>query len=226
MGGRSLALHWKILIGLAAGLGVGLLLNVVGGQAITAVGEDGFDRWLVDLFISLNGFIGDLFLRALRFIAVPIVLFSLVVGASSLSDLSKLGRIGGKTVLIYLGTTAVAITTGLVLANLVQPGHFVSEAVRNQIASEGSAAALSMMDNAAAPDFWSTLLNIVPTNPARALADGNMLQIVFLSLAIGVGLTRIAPEKSKPIIAMFEGLTEVILKIVHFVTSRDVPSEY
>ncbi|MDG2305869.1 MAG: dicarboxylate/amino acid:cation symporter [Candidatus Binatia bacterium] len=211
---EPLALHWKILIGLAAGLVVGLVLNVVGGSLDGAVGDDGVDRWLIDFFVALNGFVGDLFLRALRFIAVPIVLFSLIVGASSLSDLSKIGRIGGKTVVIYLGTTALAISTGLLLANIVQPGHFVSEAVRNQMASQGTAEALAMMENAAAPNLWQTMLDIVPRNPARALADGKMLQIVFLALAIGVGLTRIAPEKSKPIIAFFEGMTDVILQIV------------
>lgn len=212
---QPLALHWKILIGLAAGLVVGLGLNLVGGSLHGAVGADGVDRWALDLVIQANGFVGDLFLRSLRFIAVPIVLFSLIVGASSLSDLSKLGRIGGKTIAIYLTTTALAISTGLLLANIVQPGHFVSEAVRNQMATQGSAEALFMMENASAPDLWDTLLNIVPKNPARALADGQMLQIVFLSLAIGIGLTRIAPEKSKPIIAFFDGMTDVILQIVH-----------
>lgn len=212
---QPLALHWKILIGLGAGLVVGLALNVVGAWLDDAVGADGVDRWVIDAVVAANGFVGDLFLRALRFIAVPIVLFSLIVGASSLSDLSKLGRIGGKTVGIYLATTALAISTGLLLANLVQPGHFVSEAVRNQMASQGTAEALVMMEEASAPDVWETLLDIVPRNPARALADGKMLQIVFLSLAIGIGLTRIAPEKSKPIIAFFDGMTDVILQIVH-----------
>lgn len=211
---QPLALHWKILIGLAAGLVVGLVLNVVGGTLYGAAGEDGVDRWLIDFFVAANGFVGDLFLRALRFIAVPIVLFSLIVGASSLSDLSKLGRIGGKTVGIYLATTALAITTGLLLANIVRPGNFVSEAVRNKMALQGTAEARVMMENAAPPDLWTTLLEIVPSNPANALAEGRMLQIVFLALVIGIGLTRIAPEKSKPIIAFFDGMTDVILQIV------------
>ena len=214
---KALPLHGKILVGLAAGLVVGLTLNVVGGTLTDAAGEQGIGRGMIDFFVSLNGFVGDLFLRALRFIAVPIVLFSLIVGASSLSDLSKLGRIGGKTILIYLATTALAISTGLLLANLVQPGHFVSETVRNRIATQGTNEALAMMENAAAPSLWATLLDIVPRNPARALADGRMLQIVFLALAVGIGLTRIAPEKSKPIIAFFDGMTDVILQIVHWI---------
>ena len=102
-------------------------------------------------FVYFRQCIAEIISNEVRFIAVPIVLFSLIVGASSLSDLSKLGRIGGKTVGIYLATTALAISTGLLLANLVQPGHFVSEAVRNQMASEGSAQALSMMESATAP---------------------------------------------------------------------------
>ncbi len=217
MGRSPLALHWKILIGLGAGLVVGLVLNLVGASLSEAAGPEGVVRWWIDFVVSLNGFVGDLFLRALRFIAVPIVLFSLIVGASSLSDLSKLGRIGGETVVIYLATTALAISTGLLLANLVQPGRFVSEAVRNQMALQGSAEALVMMETAAAPDLWTTMLEIVPRNPARALAEGKMLQIVFLALAIGIGLTRISPEKSRPIIAFFDGMTDVILQIVQAV---------
>ena len=82
------------------------------------------------------------------------------------------------------------------------------------MALQGTAEALVRMDRAAAPDLWSTLLEIVPTNPAEALAEGRMLQIVFLALVIGIGLARIDPEKARPIIAFFDGLTDVILGVV------------
>lgn len=214
MTSRSLPLHWRIFIGLVAGLVVGLAINVLAPSIEAFVGEEGLLRSSVDFLVALNGFVGDLFLRALRFIAVPIVLFSLIGGASSLSDLTKLGRIGGRTVLIYVGTTSLSITIGLLLADIVHPGHFVSAEVRDQMALQGTAEALVRMDRAAAPDLWSTLLEIVPTNPAEALAEGRMLQIVFLALVIGIGLARIDPEKARPIIAFFDGLTDVILGVV------------
>ncbi len=193
---------------------VGLAINVLAPSIEAFVGEEGLLRSSVDFLVALNGFVGDLFLRALRFIAVPIVLFSLIGGASSLSDLTKLGRIGGRTVLIYVGTTSLSITIGLLLADIVRPGHFVSTEVRDQMALQGTAEALVRMDSAAAPDLWSTLLEIVPTNPAEALAEGRMLQIVFLALVIGIGLARIDPEKARPIIGFFDGLTDVILGVV------------
>ena len=133
---EPLALHVRILIGLVSGLVIGIALNETGDRILAFAGDDGFLRGSIDFLIGLNGFVGDLFLRSLRFVAVPIVLFSLIVGASSLRDLRKLGRIGGKTVGIYLATTALSITVGLLLANLAQPGSFVSEDVRNRLAAE------------------------------------------------------------------------------------------
>jgi proton glutamate symport protein len=214
-----LALHWKILVGLLAGIVLGLLLNTVSGAVFETVGETGIARGIVDFVIGLNGFVGDIFLRGLRFIAVPIVLFSLIVGAGSLRDLRKLSRIGGKTVVIYLGTTALAISIGLLFANIVQPGRFVSEEVRNQLAAEREVQAETSMAMAeqSLPSGWERLLDIVPRNPAEALAEGNMLQIVFLALAIGIALTLVPEKKAEPVMRFCEGMMEVILALVRAV---------
>ena len=166
---------------------------------------------------NLNSFVGDLFLRGLRFIAVPIVLFSLIVGASSLNDLSKLSRIGGKTIAIYILTTAVAITVGLVLANLVQPGRFVSQETRDGLVSTFGVQAQDKIQSAQAPDVWDTVLNIVPTNPFEALSSGNMLQVVFAALLVGVCLTLIKKEKAQAVITFFDAMTDVVIKIVNLV---------
>lgn len=126
---------------------------------------------------TLNTFVGDLFIRLLRFIAVPIVLFSLIVGVSSLHDLKKLGRIGVKTLVIYLCTTALAITIGLTIARVVQPGsaRFVPVETRERLAvAGGEEAAAKVAEAAAAPSAWQVLLNIVPTNPFEALAKGEI----------------------------------------------------
>jgi Na+/H+-dicarboxylate symporter len=208
------ALHWQILIGMAAGLVVGLVINLADGP-ITAVMEAGGALASVFSFTAkLNDFVGDLFLRGLRFIAVPIVLFSLIVGASSLNDLKKLSRIGGRTVAIYLVTTAVAITIGLLFANLTQPGTWVSPELRDTLAAARSDVAATKMSKAVAPDVWATLLNIVPKNPFNALAEGNMLQVVFTALAIGVAITLVPKEKAQTVIRAADGLTDTIIKLV------------
>ena len=239
---KKLGLHWQIIIGLVLGIVVGLIVNVawtsntwasmgvdnpaafLAGDA-SAVLEDGspanadpsvvartvrFVRNSVD-------FLGDLFMRCLRFIAVPIVLFSLIVGVSSLNNIAKLSRIGGKTIGIYLVTTAVAISFGLLLANIVRPGNFVPQETRDQLLLTYQAEAEEDQQTAArgqAQSGWERLVNLVPSNPFGAIAGGNMLQIVVLSLAIGIGLTLVPTARSGPVIAFCEGMTDAIIKLV------------
>ena len=217
MARAKLELHWQILIGMAVGLAVGLVINLSGGAIDAALGQAGVLRSAADFCVSLNEFVGELFLRGLRFIAVPIVLFSLIVGASSLNDLQKLSRIGGRTVAIYMGTTAIAISVGLVLAHLVQPGKWVSADLRDRLASEGASDAAAKVEAAVAPDVWTTLLDIVPKNPFASLAEGSMLQVVFTALAVGVALTLIPRDKAEPVIRFADGMTDVVIKLVHVV---------
>jgi Na+/H+-dicarboxylate symporter len=225
MKARGLAVHWRILIGLVLGLAVGLILNVSKAGIYETVGEGGLDRGFVDFVVNLNGFIGDLFLRALRFIAVPIVLFSLIAGAGSLNDLKKLSRIGGKTIGIYLLTTAVAITVGLTFANLAQPGAEVPQEVRESLAGDKAGEAKAQIETAKAPSTWDTFLKIIPTNPFSAIAThdhaggegdpaGGMLQVVFFALVIGIGLSLIPEDKSRPILRASQAMTEVFIKLV------------
>lgn len=180
----------------------------------------GFTASVPRFVANLNAFVGDLFIRGLKFIAVPIVLFSLVVGASSLNDLKKLSRIGGKTIAIYILTTAVAITIGLVLANLAQPGDYVPQEVRDTLASVGRASGeeqLAKGQAGAQQSTWQVLLNIVPSNPFEALARGEMLQVVFFALVVGIALTLIPKDKARPIVVLCDGMTDVIIKLVHLV---------
>ncbi|MCB9665433.1 MAG: dicarboxylate/amino acid:cation symporter [Alphaproteobacteria bacterium] len=214
---RRLELHWQILIGMAAGLVVGLGVNLSQDAVAPLLEGSAALATVVGFVVKLVDFAGDLFLRALRLIAVPIVLFSLIVGASSLNDLGKLSRIGGRTVAIYLVTTAVAITTGLVFANLTRPGTWVSADLRDQLATAGVQQATAKMQAATAPDVWQTLLNIVPTNPFASLAQGEMLQVVFVALVLGAMLTLVPEDKAAPVIRVADGLTEAILKLVHVI---------
>ncbi|NOY27827.1 MAG: dicarboxylate/amino acid:cation symporter [Oligoflexia bacterium] len=211
---QRLALHWQILIGMAAGLVVGLLVNAFQGPLADLAASSALAASVMDFLAKANQFVGDLFLRGLRFIAVPIVLFSLVVGSSSLNDLKKLSRIGGRTIIIYLLTTSLAITVGLVLANITRPGTWLSPELRDHLATAAADTVSDKLQAAAAPDVWATLLNMVPQNPFAALAQGNMLQVVFLALAIGAALTLVPKEKAEFVIKVADGLTDAIIKLV------------
>ena len=235
-GSKKIALHWQILIGLILGVVVGLIINaawdsgtwalmgiedasawVDGGDSEGPNEDAGFIAHAARFVRNANDFVGALFLRGLRFIAVPIVVFSLIVGASSLNDLSKLSRIGGKTIGIYILTTAIAITVGLLFANIAKPGSFVSEETRDSFVERFGAQADQKIEAAQAPNVWDTVLNIVPKNPFEAIAAGNMLQVVFASLLVGIALTMIKREKAKPVIAFFDAMTDVVIKIVEVV---------
>lgn len=160
----------------------------------------------VRFVIRVNALIGDAFVRALRFIAVPLVLFSLIAGVASLGGvgggagggrggaggLRALGRVGGRTLGLFAVTTVIAITLGLVLANVIAPGRAVSEATRAGLA-EANASAVServaQAERAAADvSVWRLLLNVVPTNPFDSLARGDMLQVIVLAVLVGAAL--------------------------------------
>jgi len=232
----KIALHWKILIGLVLGILVGLAINTlwdtntwagmgidnpkawIAANANEGVNQDpSITAYAARFIANLNNFVGDLFMRGLRFIAVPIVVFSLIVGASSLNDLSKLSRIGGKTIAIYLVTTSIAISVGLLFANIVKPGRFVSDETRDGFVAQFGDQANEKIASAHAPNVWETVLNIVPQNPFNAIAQGNMLQVVFASLLIGIALTLIKREKAKVVIDFFDAMTDVIIKVVEIV---------
>ncbi|MBZ0173224.1 MAG: dicarboxylate/amino acid:cation symporter [Phycisphaerales bacterium] len=240
---KKMALHWKILIGLVLGVVVGLAINLMWTDAVWAsMGVDEVETFLSDSQIvrsesvseggpnvkadagasaarfmrDANSFVGDLFMRGLRFIAVPIVLFSLIVGVSSLKDMSKLGRIGGKTIGIYLVTTALAITIGLLLANIIGPGNGFPDELRESLEASGAGEASAKIEGAESrPSPWDVALNIVPANPFTSLAETEMLQVVFAAVVIGVGLTFLPREKAEPVIKVCDAMTDVVIMIVH-----------
>ncbi len=148
--------------------------------------------------------LGDLFLRLIKFVIAPLILSTLVVGVASMSDPKQLGRIGVKTIVYYLATTAVAIIIGLGVAFLLNPGKGVSLPAEEVVVPEAAAA-----EPQSAVD---TLLNIVPVNPFEALATGNILQIIFFALFLGIAITMIG-EKAAPVLRFFEGFAEVMYKI-------------
>ena len=198
--------HWRILIALGLGLVYGVVAAYAGWGAFTA-------DWIAPF--------GTIFLRLLLLVAVPLVLASLVTGIASLSDLNKLSRIGGKTIAIYLATTLVALIIGLVAVNLANPGAVVPESVRvslqenyqGQVADRAELATEARERGPLQP-----LVDMVPDNILGAASDNRrMLNVVFLAFLFGVALMLIPKERSAPMLALFESLNAVIIKIVEFV---------
>ncbi len=199
-------LHWQIIAGLVLGLLVGVLaVNFGFGELVT--------DWLAPL--------GTIFVNLLKLIAIPLILASLVVGVTSLSDTSKLSRIGGKTIGIYLGTTVIALLIGLTVVNLVQPGRFVSPEMRAELENSYVDAAADKQQGAIAADErgpLQPLIDIVPDNFSSALSDNRaMLQIVFAAIAIGFGLMLIPGEKAEPLIRIFDAANTLIIKLVDLI---------
>lgn len=183
------------------------------GGAVNLTGSEAAVRFILDYVRP----VGSLFIRLITMIAAPLVLSSLIVGAASVTDVRKLGRMGWKTFLLYLATTAVAISLGLAIAQIVRPGAGVTEEVSRRLLenfSDQAGERIARAENLSIPD---QIVALVPSNPFEALASGNMLQIVFFALITGVALTLVAREKADPVIRVFDGLTDVLIKIVEIV---------
>lgn len=192
---KKIKLHTKIFIGLILGVVVGL---VFGEKAM-----------IIEP-------VGTIFLRLITMIVVPLVLVSLMLGTASLGDIRKLGRIGMKTVVYFTITTMIAISIGLVLANVVQPGTGLNEEVKAELyKSYESKAQVSIQRMEEKPSLKDILINVVPTNPVKALIDGNMLQVIFLGLLFGLILTLIKKSKSEMLIKFLDGLNDAIIQVVH-----------
>lgn len=181
---KKLQLTTKIFIGLALGILLGIILQPNPDIAVKFVKP-----------------FGTLFLNLIKLVIVPLVFSSLVVGTCGMDDVRKLGRIGGKTVAYYMLTTAFAVTIGLILANLSNVGGGFSIPVDAKV------------EVAAAPNVIETLLNIIPSNPLKALVDGNMLQIIAFALIIGAGIIGIG-EKGKVLFNFFDSMADVMYKII------------
>lgn len=171
----------------------------------------------VETIATLIKPIGTIFLRLLMFIAIPLVVATLIVGAASLGDIRKVARLGGKTVGFYLITTSVAITIGLSLVNFIRPGERLPPDSREKLMAEYQADISTRIEQEIEFDLIDTFVNIVPTNPIKALANAEMLQIVFFSIMIGVTLSLVRKEKAQPVISFFEGISETMIKIVDLI---------
>lgn len=199
-------LHWKIIIGLILGLLWGLFSSLVGWNQFTSDYIRPF---------------GTIFVNLLKLIAVPLVLASLVVGVSSLNDMTKLSRMGGKTIAIYMITTVFAITIGLTVVNVMQPGKTLPEETRVALQEsyvdrlEGREEAAQELVERSPLQFF---VDIVPENVIDAASDNaNMLQVVFIAIILGIGVINIPLQKGEVLINFFDSLNDVIIKIVDMI---------
>jgi Na+/H+-dicarboxylate symporter len=204
---KKIPLHTQIIIGLVLGLIFGLVV-------INTSISNSFTLDYIKPF-------GTIFINGLKMIAVPLVLASLIVGVSNLGDISKLSRIGGKTIGIYLLTTVIAVSIGLVLVNVFQPGKSLPVETRESLMSLYEGDAGSKLGQAAELQKQSPLqplIEIVPENFFLASTDNSaMLQVVFFAILVGIALLQISKEKADPVIRFFDGLNEVIIQIVNYI---------
>ena len=200
---KQLALHWKIIIGMVLGVVFGLVASAVGAT-----------EFVVDWIKPF----GIIFINALKLIAIPLIVASLIKGISDLQDISQLSRIGGRTLGLFLLTTVTAVTIGLGIVNLVNPGKVVLPDTRDKLlaayatdASQRIEIATSQADQGPLQFF----VDMVPDNIVGAAAyNGNMLQVIFFVVFFGIGLILIPPDKARPVKAFFDGVNDVVLKLI------------
>ena len=204
---KKLALHWKILIGMGLGVLFGLLLSFVpqGSQFISDY---------------IKPF-GTIFINLLKLIAVPLILASLIKGVSDLKDISKLSQMGGRTIITYLITTLTAVTIGLILVNVIQPGKSISVETRNELV-EAYATDTQAKQAAAAKQQESgplqALVDMVPSNIFLAASNNrNMLQVIFFALFFGIGMILLPGKKAKPVKKFFDSFNVIILKLIDLI---------
>ena len=203
---RYKQLHWQILLGMA----LGALFGVAAAQY-------GWGQFTTDWVAPF----GTIFLNLLKLIAMPLVITSLICGVASLSDFKKLSRMGGKTIGLYLATTAVAVTIGLLVVNAIKPGDRLPNETKAQLEAKYQADATKRQETTATVKErgpLQPLIDMVPDNFfGSASSNRNMLQIVFFSLLAGIALVQVREEKRRPVIEVISGLQEMVIRITFLI---------
>ncbi|MEZ8088576.1 dicarboxylate/amino acid:cation symporter [Vibrio kanaloae] len=189
---KPMSLTGRVILGMVAGILTGFAIQ-------SLFTESGFvNNYIVNGLFEVGG---QIFVASLKMLVVPLVFVSLVCGTSSLKDLSTLGRMGGKTLALYIGTTAVAITLALTIGNLFQPG------------AGADLTAASSFKSTDAPSLGQVIIDMFPTNPIQAMAEGKTLQVIVFAVLFGIAISA-AGKPGERIAAVFSDLNEVIMKLV------------
>jgi proton glutamate symport protein len=205
---KKVALHVQILLGLVLGLSFAILSIKLG--------------WPAAFTVNYIKPFGAVFLNSLKMVAIPLVFVSLVVGVTSIEDVTKLSRIGGKTFLIYAATTLMAVALGLMIANLIKPGQVISEQTRDRLmvlytgeAEQQGATMQATREKSAPLQFF---VDLVPENLVAGMSKNeNLLQVVLVAILFGIALLKIPPRKSKPVVLFFEALNDAIIELVFII---------
>ena len=205
---KKIPLHWKIIIGMILGVLFGFIMS-----NFNEVGKQFISDWIKPF--------GTIFINALKLIAIPLILASLIKGISDLKDISKLSKMGGVTITTYIITTVIAVSIGLAIVNVIKPGDSISEETRTELLSAYEDDADEKREVAKVAKNSGPLqpiIDIVPSNIINAATDNkNMLQIIFFSILFGISMILIHEKKSKPLKEFFDSLNEVILKIIDII---------
>jgi len=193
---------------------VALILGVVAGVAANFLGWG----WLRDGLVFLEPF-GQAWIDLITMVVIPLVFASLVVGVTSMGDMAKLGRIGGKTVGFYLGTTAIAVSIGLFLSNVVAPGSRMDPSALESIRGQYAEQAGSTVEQAAegTPGLLDVLFRMIPDNPVESLANGDMLPIIFFAIFFGAAVAALPEGRKETVVRFFDGVNEAAMKMVHWI---------
>ncbi|MRX65911.1 dicarboxylate/amino acid:cation symporter [Maribacter luteus] len=206
---KKMELHWQILIG--------MILGILFGFAMTQIswGSEFVSDWIKPL--------GTIFVKLLKLIAIPLILASLIKGISDLKDISKFKNIGIRTIVIYVCTTIVAITIGLILVNIMQPGEGISQETIDRLTEtyandSGVTSKIAEASRQKEAGPLSFLENMVPDNAIRSMSDNRlMLQVIFFTIFMGISMLLIGEEKAKPLKKFFDALNDVVLKMVDLI---------
>lgn len=203
---KKLALHWKIIIGMGLGVVYGLIASNMGWIDFT-------NNWIKPW--------GVIFVNSLKLIAVPLVFSSLVKGVASLSDISRLSRIGGKSITLFLATTVIAGTIGLLLVNTVNPGIGFDTKDTNELtpsSQEGLNSKITAAEGVKEAGPLQFLVDIIPTNILESASNNsNMLQVIFFAILFGIAIVMLPKEKTVYVKGFFDGINDIILQIVDFI---------
>ena len=204
--GKGMKLHTKILLGL-------LLGAVAGVTAYQAFGADNAVVEGVNRYVA--GPIGQIFLRMLFMIVIPLIFASISLGVAGLGDVRRVGRVGAKAIGYFFASTALAATFGLILVSVVRPGESLDAGMRQELLAEYADDASAVQASQTAGGFGiHTIVNIVSRNPIRSAVELDLLGIIFFSLMFGAALTLIKEDRARPMIGFLEALNDIVIKIV------------
>jgi DAACS family dicarboxylate/amino acid:cation (Na+ or H+) symporter len=203
----SLPLHTRMLIGFVVGVCLGLVANLMFADA----------PWLAALVTYVADPVGQVFLRLLFMLVIPLVFSALVLGVVEIGDPKSLGRIGGKTLVWILAVTTIAVVIGMVAVNVIRPGQGIPPELAQELMSQTSDRASQIAAGREAVSGINVLLNIVPRNPVQAAANGDLIAVMFFALMFGIAATVIRSDGTRAFVAATQGVYDICLKLIDWV---------